>query len=88
MTGCRVPTSGASRRTIKRRTEQIGRIRSLSSGGDSVAQLRAEMKSLSKEEREEILQEVGLPVAIPLDHSLAMKADLAIPWSKLRLLRR
>ena len=86
--GCRVSSSEASRRTLKRRTEQIGRIRSLSSGGDSTAQLRAEIKSLSKEEREELLQQAGLPVHIPIDHSLAIKADLGIPWRKLRILRR
>lgn len=88
MTGCRVPSSEASRRTLKRRTEEIGRFRSLSSGGDSVVQLRAEVKSLTEEEREELLQQAGLPVVIPCNHSLAMKADLGIPWSKLRLLRR
>lgn len=29
-----------------------------------------------------------LAVTVPTEHALAMKADLAIPWNKLRALRR
>ena len=86
--GCSVPSSEASKWTLKRRTEGMHRVRAITSGGDTTVQVAAEVKSLSKEEREEILQEVQLPIMIPTDHALAMKADLAVPWNKLRTLRR
>jgi hypothetical protein len=63
-------------------------VREITSGGDTTAQLAAEIKALSKAEREELLQQAQLPVLIPTNHALAMKADLGIPWSKLRILRR
>jgi hypothetical protein len=43
---------------------------------------------LSKEEREDILKSAGLPIGIPPDHALAMKADLAIPWATMREISR
>lgn len=58
------------------------------SGGDALTQLQSEVRCLSKDERQELLQEAGLPIVIPADHSLAMKADLALPWAKLRKIRR
>lgn len=73
---------------MKRRTAGIGRVRSITSGGDVASQLASEVKSLSKEEREELLREAQLPVVIPTDHALAIKADLCLPWNKLRVLRR
>ena len=63
-------------------------VQEITSGGDSTAQLAAEIKSLSKSEREDLHQQACLPVVIPPDHALAMKADLGIPWNKLRILRR
>jgi len=51
-------------------------------------QLRSELRALSKEEREELLQSAGLPIEIPPDHALAMKADLALPWAKMRVISR
>ncbi len=49
-----------------------------------------EVKSCSTEEMESILQELqnGFKVQIPVDKAVAMKADLGIPWSKLRAIRR
>ena len=88
VTGCRVPSSDASSRTLKRRSDEIGRVRSIASGGDSTVQLQAEIKSLTKEERDELLYQAQLPIVIPSDHALAMKADLGLPWNKLRILRR
>ena len=73
---------------MKRRTENISKVRSITSGGDNTAQLASEIKALSKAEREKLLFEVKLPIIIPTDQALAMKADLGIPWNKLRILRR
>ncbi len=67
---------------------EIGRIRSIASGGDNHIQLETEVKALTKEERDELLHQAQLPVVIPTEHVLAMKADLALPWNKLRILRR
>lgn len=73
---------------MERRTEVLSAVRELTSGGDSTPQLAAEIRHLSKAEREDLLREVSLPVVIPPSHALAMKADLEIPWNKLRKLRR
>lgn len=86
--GCRVSSSEASTRTVKRRAEVLDTLREFSSGNDSSAQFAAEINYLSQPQREELLQQVQLPFVIPADHALAMKADLAIPWTKLRVLRR
>lgn len=73
---------------MKRRSDEISRVRSIMSGGDTTVQLSAEIKSLEKEEREKLLEDAQLPVVIPTDHALAMKADLGLPWNKFRILRR
>ncbi len=86
--GCRVPSADASKKTIQRRNALLSSVREFTSGGDSHVQLAAEIQSLTKSEREDLLQQARLPVVIPADHALAMKGDLQIPWSKLRILRR
>ncbi len=73
---------------MKRRTEVLGSVRELVSGNDSSAQFAAEVNCLTQSQREELLRQVQLPLVIPVDHTSAMKADLAIPWTKLRILRR
>ena len=85
---CRVPSSDASKRTVRRRNDNIGEVRSITSGGEALVQLASEIKSLNKEDREGLLLEAQLPIVIPVDHALSMKADLGIPWNKLRILRR
>lgn len=86
--GCRVSSSEASARTVKRRVEVLDSVREIASGSDSSSQFAAEFHCQSREHREELLRQVKLPLAIPVNHALAIKADLAIPWSKLRVLRR
>ena len=49
--------------------------------------MQDEVRSLPKGEREKILQET-LPIVIPADHGLAMKANLQLPWNKMRAIRR
>lgn len=51
-------------------------------------QLKSEVRCLSKDERQEILKGANLPITIPADHVLAMKADLSLPWAKLRVITR
>ena len=38
--------------------------------------------------REDLLAQAELPITIPAEQVLAMKADLGIPWAKLRIVNR
>ena len=87
----RVDSSEASRRTLKRRSDEIGTIRDLVSKGASADQLQHEIKALTKEEREVLLDQAMVRAAtinIPDEEILAFKSDLCFPWSKLRMLKR
>lgn len=79
----RVATSQATKKTIHRRLQHLRETR------DTLGvELEDEVRALPKERRQKLLQEVGLPLEIPAPHALAMKATLAISWTKLRTLRR
>lgn len=56
--------------------------------GDSSVQIHHEIKRLTKDERQQLLHTAELPVVIPADQGLAMKADLSLSWNKLRIIRR
>ena len=84
----RVSSSEASEATKIRRSRTLSMARSYMSGGDDSVQLQSELKCLTREERESVLAGANLPIVIPVDHSLAMKADLALPWAKLRIVQR
>lgn len=85
-----MPSSQATRKTVLDRTKELNQHRDVVSGGEHSFQLAREVKACSLEERENILMELqsGIKVVIPTSHALAMKADLGIPWSKLRAIRR
>ena len=85
---CRVASSEASKATILRRSHQLARVRNTVSGGSSLVQLQSEIRCLTKEEGQDILKDANLPITIPANHVLAMKADLALPWAKLRVISR
>ena len=85
---CRVPSSKACSKTLSRRSSQLSQLREVISGGESTVQLQSELSSLTKAEREEVLEGAHLPVVIPADSALALKADLALPWAKLRVISR
>lgn len=85
---CRVSSSAASSKTLRNRSHQLEQVRATVSGGSSSSQLQDEIAHLAKEDREALLSEAALPIAIPTDHSLAMKSDLQIPWNKMRAIRR
>ena len=66
-------------------------MRDIISKGSPVAQLQYEVTTLSKVERESLLDSVmgsENSVDISADEVLAMKTDLSLTWSKLRVLRR
>lgn len=79
----------ASSRTLKRRSTELEHVRDLVSKGSSTEQLKYELKVLSKQDRESLLDSAtSSPILIPCEEVLAMKADLSITWKKLRILRR
>ena len=65
-------------------------IRSIISGGDSSALIQREVLTLTDKERQSLLDEAGISSSreIGAAEVLAIKAGLAMPWNKLRLLRR
>ena len=69
----RVPAAEASPRTLQRHIQNISELRSSVGVG-----LQEEMRALPLEERQALLQEAALPVQIPTEHTLAMKATLSI----------
>ena len=77
----------ASSKTVRRRSSELEDIR-VTMSKDSQAQLQAEVKGLPAEDRMKLLSSAGITLDIPPEKGLAMKADLAIPWNKLRTIRR
>ena len=63
-------------------------MRRIIGGEDSSHLLHQELRSLTREQRSKLLLDAGLTIDIPPEQGLAMKADLAIPWNKLRVIRR
>ena len=87
----RVDSGTASKETIRVQTAEITKHRHLTSGGADIVQLQDEVMVCSSAEREQILSEVhngGFKVEVPVSQILGMKADLNIPWTKLREVRR
>ena len=82
-----IPSSEACAKTVRRRSNHLQNIRA-SMSRDSRVQLQAEVKSLTSDERKKLLMSAGIPLDIPPEKGLAMNPDLAIPWNKLRVIRR
>ena len=83
----RVSSATASTKTVRRCRGELEDIRATMSK-DSQAQLRTEVRGLPSEERRKPLTSAGITLDIPPEKGLAMKADLAIPWNKLRTICR
>ena len=84
----------ASARQVRKRTEAVARFREVISGNSagSRAQFRHEVSRAPSDERLQILREAGFSLpesnVLPRGSGLAIKADMALPWSQLRTLRR
>ena len=64
-------------------------VRSIISGGESSVLMENEVLTLSDEERKSLLQTAGISnIAIGSAEVLAIKAGMAIPWNRMRLLRQ
>lgn len=93
MRQAQVPTGKASQTTVRQRSQSLTNVRLSLSGGDSATQLAHEVYTSQREDRQQLLDEIrkvdgNFIVRVPVEASLAMKADLNIPWNKLRIMRR
>ena len=77
----------ACSRTVRKRSSDLEEIRAGMSK-DSRAQLQAKLKGLPGSEQNKLLVSAGITSDIPLEKGLALKINLAIPWNKLRTVRR
>lgn len=89
----RVLSEEACSRTVTDRARFMSGIRTATSGGSAESrgtQLAAELRQSSREERELALKQAGLVGSgrVSAEECVAMKATLAIPWHKLRHIRR
>ena len=88
VTNSSIPSGEASHDTKRRRSQELLRIREKLSIGDSEQQMVDEVKMLPREMREDLIKDMKFTVHVPPEQSLAMKADLCLPWKKLRIMRR
>ena len=85
-----VPSDEASARTVRRRSSELHHVAELVGGGAAGAKAQevAQLRQLSSAEQDKLLEECGLKAHQPAPGTgLAIKADLALPWSQLRKLR-
>lgn len=85
MTNSSVRSGECSRDTA---SQELSKIRERLSSGVCEHQMADELKMLPKQVREELIKEMKFTVHIPADQNLAMKADLCLPWNKLRIMRK
>ena len=80
----------ASASTVRTRTAAIADLRESTSGGKEGAriQLVDELKHVDADLRHSILKEAGITPEISPGQGLAMKAELMLPWNKMRHLQR
>jgi cystathionine beta-lyase/cystathionine gamma-synthase len=86
-----VPSGKAAQRTIRKRSHSLASVRSAVSAGDDTTQLAHEVHSCHQEERKKLIEEIRRTEGgfrISVEQSVTLKADLSIPWSKLRTMRR
>ena len=88
VTRSRVATGDVSTQTVRRRSQEVVKVKQLIAGQYSSPILRRELLALDKDNRNQLLRDAGMTIDIPPAQGLAMKADLAIPWNKLRVIRR
>lgn len=84
----RKPTGEVTQQTKRRRTETLNTLRDIMSGGDAKEQFKDELKTLTQEEKNLLIREAGLTQSLSEGQGLSLKADLDLPWHRLRKLRR
>ena len=86
-----VPSGNAAPRTIRKRSHSLANVRLAVSAGDDTTQLAHEIHTWSLDERKKLIEEIRWAVGnfcISVEQSVVLKADLSIPWNKLRVMRR
>ena len=53
-----------------------------------LCEMTVRRRSQDKDNRNQLLRDAGMIIDIPPEQGSTMKADLAIPWNKLRVIRR
>ena len=81
------PREGTSSRTVRRRVQELARVREVVSGGRSEDILEKEVKHLSVAQRTELLSKAGIKTHIPPEKGLAMKTGMALTWKGMREIR-
>ena len=88
MTRSNLRSGEASKRTLRRRSDELTQHRHVASGGSDLVQLRHEVKSLSNEDQKWLFQEMEFKIEISAQTGLAMKANLCLSWNRMRTMRR
>ena len=86
-----VPSGKAATRTIYKRSHSLANVRLVVSAGDDTTQLTHKIHTCSQDEREKLIEEIRRTEGsfrISVEQSVALKADISIPWSKLRMIRK
>ena len=73
---------------MKRKSLEMREVRASLSGNSKNQQFQSEISLLNKEDRQQLLKSSVMTTEVSTDQSLAMKADLSIPKSKLRVHHR
>ena len=76
------PTTSVSSKTVTGHAKAISAVKEVVSGGDPSRQLQLEVKSLPREEREQLLHGPGFHISVPMGQGLAMKYDVGLSWHK------
>lgn len=89
----RVPSGEAAPRTIRQRSQSLASVRQAITAGDTTTQQAHELIATQREDRDKLIEEIKnagstFLIQVPVRDSLAMKADLNMPWNQLREMRR
>lgn len=89
----RVPSEEAAPRTIRKRSQSIAGFRQVITAGDTTTQQAHELIATQRDDRDKLLETMKKAggtflIQVPVQASLALKADLNLPWNQLREMRR
>ncbi len=73
---------------MRRRSHELDHHRTITSGGQELAQLRDEVKARDTDERQQLLKDLEFKIEIPAVIGLAMKSALCLPWNRMRAMKR
>ena len=88
VTRARVCSDEGAKQVVRRRSSEVAQYRAIVSGRSASAQLQDEVAALSTDECQRLVDTAEFSVEITPDDALALKADLMIPWKKMRTMRR